>query len=80
VSATLSVSHLVALCGCIPTFNHGHSTGYAKEVPEKLAKLQSIIDDPRTENEEIHETRKRAEKTLKLLEATINILINVSTP
>ncbi|KAJ2928413.1 hypothetical protein H1R20_g8685, partial [Candolleomyces eurysporus] len=49
---------------------------YAQEVPEKLDKLQRILEDPRTETETLEETRKRANKTIQLLEASINVDMN----
>ncbi|KAJ2928414.1 hypothetical protein H1R20_g8686, partial [Candolleomyces eurysporus] len=48
---------------------------YALEVPEKLEKLRKIIEDPRTEEETFEETRKRANKTMQLIEASINLLL-----
>ncbi|KAJ2921167.1 hypothetical protein H1R20_g15926, partial [Candolleomyces eurysporus] len=48
---------------------------YAHEVPEKLEKLCQIIQDPRTEMESFEETRKRANKTMQLIEASINVLL-----
>ncbi|KAJ2926610.1 hypothetical protein H1R20_g10485, partial [Candolleomyces eurysporus] len=48
---------------------------YAQEVPEKLEKLRKIIEDPRTEEETFEETRKRANKTMQLIEASINLLL-----
>ncbi|RXW24080.1 hypothetical protein EST38_g1794 [Candolleomyces aberdarensis] len=48
---------------------------YAQEVPEKLEKLRKIIEDPRTEEETLEETRKRARKTMQLIEASINLLL-----
>ncbi|RXW24081.1 hypothetical protein EST38_g1791 [Candolleomyces aberdarensis] len=48
---------------------------YAHEVPEKLEKLCKIIEDPRTEMESFEETRKRANKTMQLIEASINVLL-----
>ncbi|RXW24083.1 hypothetical protein EST38_g1793 [Candolleomyces aberdarensis] len=48
---------------------------YAQEVPEKLEKLRNILGDPRTEDETLDETRKRANKTIQLLEASINVLL-----
>ncbi|KAJ2929954.1 hypothetical protein H1R20_g7149, partial [Candolleomyces eurysporus] len=48
---------------------------YAQEVPEKLEKLRNILRDPRTEDETLDETRKRASKTIQLLEASINVLL-----
>ncbi|RXW24079.1 hypothetical protein EST38_g1795 [Candolleomyces aberdarensis] len=48
---------------------------YAQEVPEKLEKLRKIVEDPRTETESIEKTRKRAKKTMQLIEASINILL-----
>jgi hypothetical protein len=53
-------------------------SGYAQEVPEKLEKLRRIIEDPRTETETLEETRKRANKTMQLIEASINLLLKVS--
>ena len=51
--------------------------GYAQEIPQKLEKLRKILEDPRTETESIEETRKRANRTMQLIEASINILLKV---
>ncbi|RXW24084.1 hypothetical protein EST38_g1792 [Candolleomyces aberdarensis] len=48
---------------------------YAQEVPQKLDKLRRILEDPRAETETLDETRKRANKTIQLLEASINVLL-----
>jgi hypothetical protein len=53
-------------------------SGYAQEVPEKLERLRRIIEDPRTETETLEETRRRANRTMQLIEASINLLLTVS--
>ncbi|KAJ2925394.1 hypothetical protein H1R20_g11730, partial [Candolleomyces eurysporus] len=48
---------------------------YAQEIPEMLEELREIIEDPRTEMETLDQTRKRANKTMQLIEASIDLLL-----
>ncbi|KAJ2926607.1 hypothetical protein H1R20_g10486, partial [Candolleomyces eurysporus] len=66
---------LIAESKNIASTGKGYAERYAQEVPQKLEKLRKIIEDPRTETESIEETRKRAKKTMQLIEASINILL-----